>query len=66
MSVYIVMLDTSTGVGSDWFSQEICEIFSTRELAEAFIERQDEQFHEDLWVDEWAVNEELPEWDGEE
>ena len=65
-NIFIVMIDTSTGVGSDWYSAEICEIFSTHELAEGFVSRQEDQYQENLWIDEWAVNTELPEWDGEE
>ena len=66
MSVYVVMIDTSTGDGSDWYRAEIVELLATQELAEEYVSRQEEQYHDKLWVDEWAVNTELPEWDGEE
>lgn len=64
MNVFLVTVDTSTGVGSDWYSFDNVAIFATEELAQAFIDRQpDTQL---LEIEEWAVNTELPEWDGEE
>ena len=45
MKVYLLMLDQSTGAGSDWEKERVVGVYDSAELAESDIEPQRSQYH---------------------
>lgn len=60
MSVHAVF------IREDTYYSILTTIFSKKEDADKYAERMRTSIDEVVWVEAWAVNDSLPEWDGEE